>query len=90
MQTPKKRIQVQIDRRLADEGDAVLQELGIKPTIAITMFYKRLVARGGLPFSTELTQREEDELAIQKMTADWPTEDLDTPEEIEAWSSKDE
>lgn len=90
MQTTKKRIQVQVDRQLAEEGDAVLQELGINPTTAITMFYKRLVARGGLPFSAELTQREKDELAIQKMTANWPTEELDTPQKIEAWLNKNE
>lgn len=89
-QTLKKRIQVQVDRNLAQEGDAVLDKLGLTPTTAITMFYKRLVAEDGLPFSTQLTQREKDELAIQRITADWPVEDLDTPEKIKKWESKDD
>lgn len=89
-QAIKKRIQVQVNRDLANEGEAVLERLGLTPTIAITMFYKRLVAEGGLPFSTELTQREKDELAIQNITKDWPTEELDTPEKIKEWLNKDE
>lgn len=44
------------------------------------MFYKRLIAEDGLPFSTYLTERERDELQIQRLTDDWPTEDLDTTE----------
>lgn len=89
-QTTKKRIQAQINRSLADEGDAILNRLGITPTTAITMFYTRLVAQGGLPFSTELTKREKDELAIQKLTADLPVEELNTPEKIKEWVEKDD
>ena len=63
MTTAKKRIQVQVDKSLADEGDAILSELGLTPTTAITMFYKRLVAQGGLPFSTNLTEHEKNMLA---------------------------
>ncbi len=42
MAAAKKRIQVQVDKSLADEGDAVLNELGLTPTTAITMFYNWL------------------------------------------------
>ena len=89
-QALKKRIQVQVDRNLANQGDAVLQSLGLTPTTAITMFYKRLVATGGLPFVPELTQREKDELAIQQLTTDWPTVELNTPEKIKEWSQQDD
>lgn len=86
----KKRIQVQVNRSLANEGNQVLDKLGLTPTTAITMFYKRLVAEGGLPFSTELTKREKDELAIQRLTKDLPVEKLDTPEKIKKWAEKDD
>lgn len=89
-QTTKKRIQAQINRSLADEGDAILERLGMTPTTAITMFYTRLVAKGGLPFSTELTEREKNELAIQQLTADLPITKLDTPEKIKEWADKDD
>ncbi|WP_232815466.1 hypothetical protein [Lactobacillus crispatus] len=54
------------------------------------MFYKRLIAENGLPFSTNLTEREKDELEIQNLTKDWATEDLDSPEKLQEWMSKDE
>ncbi|WP_416793179.1 type II toxin-antitoxin system RelB/DinJ family antitoxin [Lactobacillus delbrueckii] len=66
MAAAKKRIQVQVDKSLADEGDAVLNELGLMPTTAITMFYKRLVAEGRLPFATHLTEHEKNMLNIRK------------------------
>ncbi|TLQ28169.1 type II toxin-antitoxin system RelB/DinJ family antitoxin [Lactobacillus delbrueckii] len=66
MAAAKKRIQVQVDKSLADEGDAVLNELGLTPTTAITMFYKRLVSEGGLPFATHLTEYEKNMLNIRK------------------------
>ncbi|MCG0724625.1 DNA-damage-inducible protein [Lactiplantibacillus plantarum] len=46
----KKRVQVKIDKDLADDTEAVLSELGLNPTTAINMFYKRIVANGALPF----------------------------------------
>lgn len=90
MQSTKKRIQVQVSRELADDGDAVLSQLGLTPTTAITMFYKRLVAKGGLPFSTDLTQREKDELAIQRLAKDRPIEHLDTPKKIQDWADNND
>ena len=89
-QTTKKRIQVQVNRSLANEGDAILNELGLTPTTAITMFYKRLVAQWGLPFAAELTQREKDDLAIHALTADWPTQSLTTPTDIKEWAAQDD
>lgn len=86
----KKRIQVQVNKSLADEGDAILDYLGLTPTTAITMFYKRLVAEGGLPFSTELTPREKDELEIQQLTKNLPVEHLNTPEKIKKWMHQDD
>lgn len=86
----KKRIQVQVDNSIAEEGDAILAKLGLTPTTAITMFYKRLIAEEGLPFSTSLTPREKDELQIQKLTQNLPTEDLDDPNNLKDWIEKDD
>ncbi|MCT3392672.1 type II toxin-antitoxin system RelB/DinJ family antitoxin, partial [Lentilactobacillus hilgardii] len=51
----KKRVQVKIDKDLADDTEAVLRELGLNPTTAINMFYKRIVANGALPFNASLS-----------------------------------
>lgn len=47
----KKRVQVQIDKDLANDTEAVLSELGLNPTTAINMFYKRIVTDGALPLN---------------------------------------
>lgn len=86
----KKRIQVQIDNGIVEEGNAILKKLGLTPTTAITMFYKRLIAEEGLPFSTTLTSREKDEIQIQRLTQNLPTEDLDNPDNLKKWMEKDE
>ena len=54
----KKRVQVQIDKELADNTEAVLSQLGLNPTTAINMFYKRIVANGALPFNVSLSEEE--------------------------------
>lgn len=86
----KKRIQVQVDNDIVKEGNEILRKLGLTPTTAITMFYKRLIAEEGLPFSTSLTTREKNELQIQKLSQDSPTIDLDNPENLKKWIEEDE
>ena len=54
----KKRVQVKIDKDLADNTEAVLNELGLNPTTAINMFYKRIVAEAALPFKPALSEAE--------------------------------
>lgn len=41
----KKRIQVKIDKDLANNVEEVLDDLGLIPTTASTMFYKRICVR---------------------------------------------
>lgn len=86
----KKRIQVQVNSELARRGNAILNKLGLSPTTAITMFYKRLVAEDALPFSTELTKREKAELDIKDITSKWPVTDLDNPDNLVKWEQKDD
>ena len=83
----KKRVQVKIDKDLADNTEAVLNELGLNPTTAINMFYKRIVAEAALPFKPALSEAERANLGLLKATkaelkdakevADW----LNAPDE---------
>jgi addiction module RelB/DinJ family antitoxin len=43
-------IRLRIDRRLAEDADAVCRELGITPTAAVSMFFAQMVKLRGLPF----------------------------------------
>lgn len=81
----KKRIQVQIDKDLADSTEAVLNELGLNPTTAINMFYKRIVANGALPFKAALTEEERANLRFLKATEDIPVTKFKDAKEVTDW-----
>ncbi|VDG19722.1 type II toxin-antitoxin system RelB/DinJ family antitoxin [Lactiplantibacillus mudanjiangensis] len=81
----KKRIQVQVNKELAEDTEQVLNELGLSPTTAITMFYKRIVANGGLPFQPMLTQGEKASLHFLKETEDTPVTQLNTVNDVQKW-----
>ena len=50
------RARVEPDLKLAAES--VLKELGLTPTEAITLFYKQVTLKHGLPFAVELPNAE--------------------------------
>lgn len=49
-------IYARIDTDLKNEAEDVLSKLGITPTSAISMFYKQLVLRHGMPFDLNLDE----------------------------------
>lgn len=85
MENTKKRVQVQLDKDLSEETESVLSALGLTPTTAITMFYKRIVAKNGLPFDAELTQREQDTLKLIELSKNLPIKELDTKGKLKEW-----
>ncbi|WP_423188395.1 type II toxin-antitoxin system RelB/DinJ family antitoxin [Alkalibacterium sp. f15] len=82
----KRRIQVQIDKNLADEANLIFNELGLNQTVVITAFYKRVVADGGLPFELKLKDKKKVALKFSKATVNLPAKILSTKEEVDAWS----
>jgi DNA-damage-inducible protein J len=50
MKAKKERIQVALEKDLKTEAEDILQNLGMNPTTAITVFYRQVVEEGGLPF----------------------------------------
>ncbi|KRL05230.1 MULTISPECIES: type II toxin-antitoxin system RelB/DinJ family antitoxin [Liquorilactobacillus] len=81
----KKRVQVQIDKDLANKTEAVLSELGLNQTTAINMFYKRIVADGALPFKLALSEVEKANLGFLKATKDIPVTEFKDTKEIADW-----
>lgn len=86
----KKRLQIKIDKELSEKAEMVLEELGLNPTTAITAFYKRIVANGGIPFPLELTPIEKEHLRFVQLTADTPTISYHTDAELAQWVAEDE
>lgn len=44
------RIQHRIDMHLKDQAEAILEQQGIRPSQAITIFYTEITRTGGFPF----------------------------------------
>lgn len=81
----KKRVQVQINKDLADETEAVLNELGLNQTTAITMFYKQIVADGALPFKPALSETKKANLRFLKATEKTPVTKFKDAQEVADW-----
>ncbi|WP_455386712.1 type II toxin-antitoxin system RelB/DinJ family antitoxin [Lactiplantibacillus pentosus] len=81
----KKRVQVQIDKELADNTEAVLSQLGLNPTTAINMFYKRIVADAALPFKPALSEAERAKLSLLKATKETPVTEFKDAKEVADW-----
>ena len=54
-------VRARLEPELKDRAEGIFRRLGLNATQAITMFYKQVELRGGLPFDvvipTEATQR---------------------------------
>lgn len=81
----KKRVQVQIDKNLAENTEAVLSELGLTPTTAINMLYKQIVADGALPFKPTLSETERAKLRFLKATENTPIVEFKDAKEVANW-----
>ena len=47
-------IRARVEPELKDRAEAMLEELGLSATSAITLFYRQVVQRRGLPFDVRL------------------------------------
>jgi DNA-damage-inducible protein J len=47
-------IRARVESGLKQAAETVLKELGLTPTEAITLFYKQVTLKHGLPFAVEL------------------------------------
>lgn len=86
--TQEARISSRIDANLKSKADAVLSQLGIKPSQAIAMFYSQIVSQGGIPFElkipnaetmaalTEDTRQEKHYTNIDEMFRDLDSDDV--------------
>lgn len=85
----KKKVQIQVNRELSEEAEAIFQELGLSTTTAITAYYKRVVAEGGLPFELKLSSQEMAVLQFKNAEKGLPvTDKIETKEQLDKWLSE--
>lgn len=63
-----KKIQVNVNRQLANEAEAVINEIGLTPTVVINALYKQIVATGKIPFNLNLAREQMTTLKIRKLS----------------------
>ena len=76
-------ISSRINAQLKQQGDSILAEIGVKPSQAITMFYKQIVRQRGLLFETRIPNDQTIE-AIQEL------KDPETRKNLKRFSSAEE
>lgn len=81
----KKKIQVNIDKTLAEQAEAVFHDVGLNQTSALTAFYKKVVAEGGIPFDLHQTSEQKADMALLDATRKIPIKDLKTTDQVKAW-----
>lgn len=57
-------VSCRIEENIKNDAEAILQQLGIPVSVAISALYRQIIARNGLPFSLTLPRRDELELDL--------------------------
>jgi DNA-damage-inducible protein J len=70
-------IRARMEPELKRGAEAIFKVLGLSPTEAITLFYKQVTLRRGLPFSVEIPNAEtleavREALNEEGLTEEWP------------------
>ncbi|WP_369675005.1 type II toxin-antitoxin system RelB/DinJ family antitoxin [Enterococcus faecium] len=84
------KLQISMDGKLKNEAESIIDELGMSPKTAVTVFYKQIVEQGKIPFSIELSEKSKRIHNIQRLAEKLPVQKLDTDEKIEEWFNEDE
>ncbi|NRR75432.1 type II toxin-antitoxin system RelB/DinJ family antitoxin [Tetragenococcus halophilus] len=82
-----KTVQVKIDKKVTDKVYQILDELGLTTTAAITMYFKRIVADGKIPFDVSLSEQERERIKnnIVRNEELLSLKEYITDESIEKW-----
>ena len=77
-------IRARVEPKLKHEAEAILKALGLSATDAITMFYRQVTLRRGLPFDVRLPNAETVEALEQAETGEGLIECANGLEELRA------
>ncbi len=57
-------VSCRIEENIKNDAEAILQQLGIPVSVAISTLYRQIIARNGLPFPLTLPRQGEQELDL--------------------------
>jgi len=76
-------VRARVEHDLKRDAEAVLSELGLSTSEAVTLFLRQIVLRRGLPFSVRIPNRETREAISGSADAT----DLESYASVEAWAN---
>lgn len=89
MSHKNKKIQVNVNRKLANEAEAVINEIGLTPTAVINALYKEIAATGKIPLSFRLTRSQMTALRIRELSKKKPVKKISSEKELEDFFNED-
>lgn len=87
--TKKARIQIQVDQSLKNNAEEILNNLGMTPTTAVTMLFKRIVATDSYPVDLTLTEREKASNNLLMTIDKLPIHKIESKQEALDWLDSD-
>ena len=81
VKSKNKKIQVNVNRKLAAKAENIMDEIGLNPTVVINALYKEIVATGKIPLSFSLRQRAE--LELRDAVKDIPVHRVKSKKDLE-------
>ena len=85
----KKRVQVQMEREIAERAEKIFEAVGLNTTTALTVFYKQVIKEGGIPFTISASERDLAEARLAAALSTLPVQKM-SKKEMEAWLEEDE
>ncbi|KRK39528.1 type II toxin-antitoxin system RelB/DinJ family antitoxin [Levilactobacillus parabrevis] len=80
-----KKVQISIDKKLANDAEAIFEDIGLNQATALTVFYKKVVAEGGLPFDLKQTPEQRRNCRLHEALTGIPVQKLESRGQIETW-----
>ena len=71
-----KRVQANVNKKVASQAELVMDELGLNPTVVINALYKKIAATGEIPFSFKLTPEQMDDIKLHEALESFPTKKI--------------
>lgn len=84
-----KRVQANVNRKVAAMAESVINELGLTPTAVINALYKKIAATGEIPFSFKLTEDQMADIKLQAAIQNIPEHKIRTKKQLEEFFDED-
>lgn len=84
-----KKLQVNIDRNIAEDAENVINKLGLTPTIVINALYHEIAATARIPLSFTVTPEQRTELHIRQLAANKSVKKIHNQKELKEFFDED-